>query len=339
MNEVFENTVLENKLTNLMDSKLEIRSVMTVDKSLEDNVGLTKVINRYTYNGRVEKLENGEVNNHLGYITFSPESYKVKRYQQTFIYTDDEYMQDPAILDVALNGIADIMANKVREEYFSELMKSTNRHILEGESITYNDVVDALASLGREVEDGLFIIMSNDCRRTIRKDSDFLASRSGEIMYTGQFGSLCGIPVLFSKNVPSGMAIITDKNAVRFFVKKDATIEQDRNVESKHNIIVYERYGVIALVDDTSTVILGKVAPTLTLSVNDGALEVSGKTNESNRIYYRVSDVPALMGENLSDWIKLADDCYVDAAEGDVISVAEADANKCCVASSTVVVA
>lgn len=45
-NTVYENTVLESKLTELVDSKIEVRALMSVDKSLEEGAGLTKVINR-----------------------------------------------------------------------------------------------------------------------------------------------------------------------------------------------------------------------------------------------------------------------------------------------------
>ena len=97
----------------------------------------------------------------------------------------------------------------------------------------------------------MFIIMGNDLKAAIRKDTDFIASKQGEILYTGQFGSICGVPVLFSKLVPAGTAYITKKDAVKFFVKKDGSVEQDRDVETKENTVVYERHGVIALVDDT----------------------------------------------------------------------------------------
>ena len=84
MNTIYENTVLEAKLTELLNSKLEVRSLMTVDDSLTESAGLTKVINRYTYNGTVETLDGGEANSTAGTLRFTPETYTVKRYQQTF---------------------------------------------------------------------------------------------------------------------------------------------------------------------------------------------------------------------------------------------------------------
>ena len=333
-NTVYDNTVLESKLTNLVDSKIEVRSLMTIDKSLAENAGLTKIINRYVYDGSVETLDGGEANTNVGNLTFTPESYTVKRYQQTFRYNDMEVMQDPNMIDVALEGIADVMANQVRSEYFAELMKTKNRYAFNGNSITYADVVDALASLGREVEDGLFIILSAEARTAIRKDSDFIAAHSGEIVYTGQIGSLCGVPVLFSALVPSGMAIITDKDAVRFFVKKDASLEQDRDVETKVNTVVYERCGVIALVDDTSTAVIGKKAPEFSVTINGNMVTGMTKTNNSNSVFYRIGSDTALLGEDVSDW-KPANNgtTLTGLAVGQKVAFAEAGDDGKCVAS------
>ena len=334
-NTVYENKVLETKLTDLVNSKIAVRSLMTVDDSLAEGAGLTKIINRYVYDGSVEVLDGGEANTNVGNLTFTPENYTVKRYQQTFRYNDMEVMQDPNMIDVALEGIADVMANQVRSEYFAELMKTKNRYGFSGNSITYANIVDALASLGREVEDGLFIIMSASARTAIRKDSDFIAARSGEIVYTGQFGTICGVPVLFSALVPDGMAIITDKDAVRFFVKKEASLEQDRDVETKVNTVVYERCGLIALIDDTSTTIIGKSAPTLTLTMAGNIVTDYTKVNSSDTIYYRLGNNPALLGEDVSGWNVLSETSrsVSGVASGQKVAFAEADANGKCVAS------
>lgn len=258
MNTVFENTVIENKMTDLINTKINAQSLMTIDTGLIEGAGLRKTINRYIYSGKVEVLGKGAANTSKGSITFVPSHYDVKRYQQTFEYNDMDVMQDPYMLDAAMSGAASVMTNQIKDEYFTELAKISNKYTYSGQTVTYSDIVDALASLNREVEDDLFIIMGSDSRAAIRKDQDFITSKQGEIIYSGQFGSICGIPVLYSKKVPNGKMYITNKEAVKFFVKKEATVEQDRNVETKDNTVVYERHGLVALVDDTSSVILGK---------------------------------------------------------------------------------
>lgn len=254
----YENFILENKMTDLVNTKLDARSLMTVDNSLAESAGLKKVVNKYTYSGTVEKLAKGAKNTTKGSVTFVPTEYTVNRYQQTFEYNDMDIMADPFVLDVASNGAATLMSNQIKTEYFTELGKITNS--FEYTNFNYAAIVDALAELNKEVENDMFLIMGNDLRAAIRKDSDFIASKQGEILYTGQFGTICGLPVLFSKMVPAGTAYITKKDAIKFFVKKDGSVEQDRDIETKDNTVVYERHGVIALVDDTYSVKLTKKA-------------------------------------------------------------------------------
>ena len=256
--QLYENFVLENKMTDLVNTNLDVNSLFTRDDSLATEAGLKKVINKYTYSGTVEKLAKGAKNTSVGAVAFVPSEYTVNRYQQTFKYNDMDVMQDPYILDVATTGAAQVMANDIRAQYFAELAKISKSH--QYDVFNYDAIVDALADIGKEVETDMFIIMGTDLRAAIRKDPDYKASRQGEILYTGQFGTISGVPCLFSKLCKAGEAFITAKDQVKFFVKKEGSVEQDRDIESKDNTVVYERHGVMALVDETKSIKLTKKA-------------------------------------------------------------------------------
>lgn len=249
----YENFVLENKMTNDVNTALDVNALFTRDESLATEAGLDKVIHKYTYTGKVEQLNAGEKNSVRGAVSYVPEKYTVKRYQQTFDYNDMDIMQDPYLLDVATNGAAIVMANEIRDEYFAELAKISNTDTYD--ALNYDVIVDALASIGREVENDMFIVMGLDARAAIRKDADYKASRQGEILYSGQFGTIAGVPCLFTKHsaCANGEVFITAKDQVKFFVKKDGSVEQDRDIETKDNTVVYERHGVMALVDETKS--------------------------------------------------------------------------------------
>lgn len=251
---LYTNQVIENKMTDLVNTQLDVNSLFTVDNSLSTEAGLKKVINKYTYAGEVEKLAKGAKNSDgaKGKVTFVPSEYDIERYQQTFEYNDMDVMQDPYILDVATTGAATVMANDMRAKYFGELAKISKSHPYT--EFNYDAVVDALAEINREVESDMFLVMGTDLRAAIRKDADYKASRQGEILYTGQFGTISGVPCLFSKLVPAGVAYITAKDQVKLFVKKDGSVEQDRDIETKDNTVVYDRYGVMALVDETKSI-------------------------------------------------------------------------------------
>ena len=253
---LYENFVLENKMTELVNTNANINALYTIDNSLALEAGLKKVVNKYTYSGTVEKLAKGAKNTVRGSVALVPTEYVVERYQQTFGYNDMDIMADPYVLDVLTTGAAQTMANEIREEYFAELEKITNTDTFE--TFGYDVVVDALAKIGREVESDQFIVMGLDTKAEVRKDADYKASRQGEILYTGQFGDICGVPCICSALVPEGTVYITAKDQIKFLVKKSGSVEQDRDIETKDNTVVYERHGLMALVDETKSIKLKK---------------------------------------------------------------------------------
>jgi hypothetical protein len=239
-------------MTELVNTKANINSLFTVDNTLAVDAGLKKIINKYTYTGAVEKLAKGAKNTTKGSVALVPAEYTVERYQQTFSYNDMDIMADPYVLDVMTAGASELMANHIRESYFAELAKVSNATT--AAAFNYDAVVDALASIGREVESDMFIVMGLDSKAAIRKDADYKASKQGEILYTGQFGDICGVPCICSKLVPAKTVYITAKDQIKHFVKKDGSVEQDRDIETKDNTVVYERHGVMALVDETKSI-------------------------------------------------------------------------------------
>lgn len=73
---LYENFVLEAKLTDLLNTKLATRSLMTIDNSLSENVGMTKKINTYTYAGTVEKMATlGATNTVRGVLSYTTSTY------------------------------------------------------------------------------------------------------------------------------------------------------------------------------------------------------------------------------------------------------------------------
>ena len=62
--------------------------------------------------------------------------------------------------------------------------------------------------------------------------------------------------MLYLRNllIPAGTAYITAKDQVKLFVKNEGSVEQDRDIETKDNTVVYDRHGVMALVDETKSI-------------------------------------------------------------------------------------
>ncbi len=256
--QLFDNKFYEKTMTDILNTKIQTGNLMTLDTDLQGIDGMKKEVRKYTYAGEVEKLAKGAKSTKTGSVTFTTTTYEVERWQQKFMYNDVDVMTDSIAIDTGITGMAATMVNDINSKYFNELGKISNSY--EYTVFNYDSVVDALASLNLEIEEGLFVVMGNDLKATIRKDDDYKSSRQGEILYTGQFGDICGVPVIYSKLVPAGTAYITRKDAVKNFVKKDVNIDSKHDPDSKDNEIFSTRYGLVALVDDTKSIKMTKKA-------------------------------------------------------------------------------
>lgn len=256
---LYENFVLENKITDLLNTKLAVRSFMTIDTSLTEQSGMIKRIHTYTYAGKVEKLGLGAKNTTRGAVTFTPKDYEVKLAQQVFDYHDEEVMQDPMVVDVAMDGSAVVMVNDLNTEYFAELKKATLVHEYTG-TLKYDDTVDAISLLNIESEEGLFQIIGTGLKAEVRKDPDFKAAQLGQILFNGQIGSISGVPVIVSKLCEENTAYLATKEAVTCFIKKDSEVEQDRDAEARKNTVILRKVNLVALTNATKVVKLTKKA-------------------------------------------------------------------------------
>lgn len=252
MNTTYENFVIENKLTDLLNTKLNTKSLMTIDNSLTESAGMIKKINVYTYTGKVEKLAKGAKNTTRGAISYESKPYTVEVAQQVFDYYDEEFMQDPVVLDMGMEGASTLMVNDMNEKYFAELAKATTSlEYPNGTKITYDTIVDAIAKLNIEDESGLFLIIGVDLKADIRKDADFKSKELGKIIADGAIGTISGVPVICSKLVPAKTAYLATKEAVTLFTKKDSEVEQERDAEARKNTVIMRKVNLVALTDNT----------------------------------------------------------------------------------------
>lgn len=254
-NTVFENIILESKLNDSLNTKMNVRNFMKIDESLAENAGMKKVINVYTYTGAVEKLAKGAKNTTRGAISFSPVEYAVDLFQQVFDYHDEEVMADPKVVDYGIEGASTVMVNDLNSKFFAELAKATlSQTYVKGGAISYDTIVDAVAKMQIEDESGLFVVIGTDLKAQLRKDADFKSARMGEILYNGQIGDINGIPVVVSKLVPAKAAYVAHKEAVTMFVKKESEVEQARDAEARLNTVIMRKVGLVALTDSTKAV-------------------------------------------------------------------------------------
>ena len=252
-NTVYSNKVIEAKAKDLLSTAINTRNLMTIDDSLTQEAGMIKTINVYTYSGEAEELAAGVGNtaSKRGNISYTGTDYTVKMIQQAFDYTDEDFMKDNTIVDNMVKGANQVMINKMTSDFLTECAKATLKQTFtKGSAIGYDTIVDAISKLNLEDESGVFVVIPNAWKASLRKDQDYKSARMGEVIYNGQVGTICGIPVIASKALTDKAYVMT-KEAVKLFMKKDVEVEQDRDKDKRINSVYLRTAYISALVDAT----------------------------------------------------------------------------------------
>lgn len=254
-NTVYANKVLEAKAKDLLLTSVNTRNLMTIDSELSQTAGMVKTINVYTYNGSAEELGIGEGNTNRGSISYTGKDYEVKMVQQAFDYFDEDFLKDNTIVDNMVKGANQVMVNKMTSDFIGELEKANLTSTFT--TFGYEAIVDGISALNIEDESELFVVIPNAWKKDLRKDADYKAARMGEVVYNGQVGTICGIPVI-ATNALTDAAYVMTKEAVKLFIKKDVEVEQDRDADIRQNSVYLRTAYLVALVDATKIVKLSK---------------------------------------------------------------------------------
>ena len=247
-NTVFNNKIIEAKAKDLLTTAVNTRSLMTIDTSLAQEAGMTKTINVYTYSGTAEEVGVGEGNTNRGSISYVGTDYTVKMVQQAFDYQDEDFMKDNTIVDNGVKGATQVMTNKLTADFFAECAKASLS--APASSFGYEAIVDGIAELNIEDESKIFVVIPNAWKADLRKDEDYKSAQLGQVIYNGQVGTICGIPVIATKALTDTAYVMTAE-AVKLFMKKDVEVEQDRDKDTRTNSVYLRTAYICALVDAT----------------------------------------------------------------------------------------
>jgi hypothetical protein len=251
-NQVYENVVLANKIEDILTTAVDLTSYMTVDTSMTQEAGMKKKINTYKAQGDVETLEMGAGNTGDIEVSFATKEYEVETVQGRFQYYDEQAMTDPMVVQAGLEGIAKTMINDFTAKAVAEFDKATLT--VQRSGFAFTDIVDAIAKLNTENEDGLFILVGVADLANFRKELRDDLKYNEAFVRTGYVGSVCGVPVIVTKAITNGNIYLASKEAVTLFIKKDTEVEQERDANVRNNKVYIRKVAVVALTDENKVV-------------------------------------------------------------------------------------
>lgn len=251
-NQVYDNVVLANKIEDILTTAVDLTNYMTVDTSMTQEAGMKKKINTYKAHGNVETLDMGAGNTGDIEVSFATKEYEVETVQGRFQYYDEQAMTDPMVVQAGLEGIAKTMINDFTTKAIAEFDKATLT--VQRTGFAFTDIVDAIAKLNTENEDGLFILVGVADLANFRKELQDDLKYNEDFVRTGYVGSVCGVPVIVTKAITNKNIYLASKEAVTLFIKKDTEVEQERDANVRNNKVYIRKVAVVALTDENKVV-------------------------------------------------------------------------------------
>lgn len=251
--------MISGKLTNAIRFA---NTVAEMDYTLQGRPGNTITVPVWAYIGNAADLAEGVADVPVT-LTASSAPATIKKVAKSIDMSDELILSgygDP--LGEAAKQVALAIAGKVDADILTALKTTALTAGVVGDVISFAQVVaGTMAFADEEVGEPKYLFVHPNQYGELLLDAKFIVA-APEIARTGIVGSIAGCEVIVSKQIVNGSPIIAKLGAVKVYMKKDVSVETDRNILSKMNVIAADQHYVAVLADASKAVKLA-VKPTV----------------------------------------------------------------------------
>lgn len=195
--------VMADMISAKVEKKLIVAPFATIDTSLQGVPGDTITVPKYGYIGDAEDVAEGIACGTVKLTTSATEA-KVKKAMKAVELTDEAILSgygNP--VGETNNQLALAIASKVDNDAMEALYDA--KLIFDGSAsaINYDGVVDAIDLFDEEVASEKVMFINPKQKTTLRKDKDFIDKNkyTGDVMFSGEIGSIAGARAVVTKKV------------------------------------------------------------------------------------------------------------------------------------------
>ena len=253
-NQIYDNFFLSNEVEDQLNSKLNLQSFCTVDNSLVGTVGMKRIINTYRATDGTEKLTIGKGNTKSIEVSYTPKEYEIALAQNRFAWYDEHAMADDMLVPTGMKHAGTDMYNTINADVMAEFKKTGIE--VPVSAFDFDAFVDASAALNVENVEGLRIFAfvhpkdKAKIRKALKDSLEYVEAYARQ----GYIGSVAGIDLYDSAIATEGEIIVATKDAVTIFNKKGVEVEDERDANTRENIVYSRKYYVVALTDESKAV-------------------------------------------------------------------------------------
>lgn len=250
--------VMADMISAELEKKLRATQFFKVNRTLVGRAGDTITIPTWKYIGEASDL----AENQQGTITEMQTediSYTVKKAVKNVVLTDE----------AVLSGFGDPVGEATRQLRLSiqdkmdsdavalleAITTSTGHFLTVTTPLDYDTIIDAYDLMPKDNEEqgiAAFLLVNHTTAKGIRKNPRFIDRQSqlgDTVLTTGVVGSIAGCQVVISNKLTDTRSYILTPQVFTAFMKRDITVEQQREMLFKRTIIGSDCHFIIAIED------------------------------------------------------------------------------------------
>lgn len=263
----YENFVLQNQLRDQLETRLNLLNFATVDDSLQAQAGMIVKVNTYTATGAAQVVAEGSGNTQSIEMAAAQVPYTVATTQARFVYTDEDEMADPFLVEGGIRNLSVAITNKINDSVIAQLTGNSVTNVVNyATAPSFDNFADAVALLGIKdnasgAEQGdaeIFALFNRKMQAALRKALKDDLKYVEAFVRTGYIGTVAGVNLYVCDEIPDDTIVVATREAVTYFRKKNVETEQDRDMNTRTNTLYGRVVGFAALKDATKAALIKK---------------------------------------------------------------------------------
>lgn len=263
MSDMIDPEVLGQMISAQLPKAIKFAGIAPVDTTLEGQAGTTITLPKWKYIGdAIDVAEGGAID--FTKLAKKSEQYTIKKVGKGVEITDEAMLSgygDP--VGEAQAQIRMAIASKVDNDIVAtakaaplSVSHKFDLDLIDQVEVTFEDAPDAI-----EAEDagttGVLFVSYKDAAK-LRKAASNTWTRASElgddVLISGAFGELQGWEIVRTRKLNEGEGIAVKTGALKTFMKRNITVEADRDIVHKLTMMTADEHYVVALVDETKVV-------------------------------------------------------------------------------------
>lgn len=249
--------VLAEMIREELPAQIRFSPLARMDNTLVGQPGSTVTVPKWKYIGDAETVAEGEAID-LTQLETDTEDFTIKKAGKGVELTDESVLSgygDP--VGEAGQQLMLSIAQKVDNDVL-EALGSTTLEYESSDGITF-DAVDEAQGIFNDEDDEPMVLIANpkdvaNLRKSAGGDWTRASDLGDSILVSGVFGEVLGAQVIRSRKVEEGTAYLVKTGALAIYLKRDADVEDDRDIVHKTTVITADQHYGAHLYDESKAV-------------------------------------------------------------------------------------